>query len=109
MSSIVPFPGNDSRWRPGNASSKAVARPRFLDLEVPRAPNDTRPIALFDLNGTLTSHTAKRRSAGVNKIRPGIHHLMRLHVGRLAALFPHCHAIHYTAEYCLALRTRYSA
>ena len=41
---------------------------------------DPRPIILFDLNGTLTSHTAKRRSAGVNKMRPGTRHLRRLQV-----------------------------
>ena len=79
-SSIVPFPRNDSKWQSAKPSAKVLAQPRFLDLEVPKAPNDTRPIALFDLNGTLTSHTAKRRSAGVNKMRPGVHHLMRLHV-----------------------------
>ena len=41
---------------------------------------DTRPILLFDLNGTLTSHTSQRRSAGRNKLRPGTHHLRRLQV-----------------------------
>jgi hypothetical protein len=41
---------------------------------------DTRIILLFDLNGTLTSHTSKRGSSGVNKMRPGIHHLRRLQV-----------------------------
>ncbi|BDA48138.1 probable bifunctional polynucleotide phosphatase/kinase at N-terminal half [Coccomyxa sp. Obi] len=78
-SSVVPFPGSYGRSWPVNGAAKAVAQQRFLDVEVPRAPNDTRPIALFDLNGTLTSHTARRQSAGINKIRPGVHHLMRLH------------------------------
>ncbi len=39
---------------------------------------DLRPILLFDLNGTITSHTAKRRSSGINKPRPGVHHLRLL-------------------------------
>ena len=37
-------------------------------------------VLLFDLNGTLTSHTARRRSTGANKLRPGIEHLLRLKV-----------------------------
>jgi hypothetical protein len=58
-------------------------QPRFLDVEAAARQEgspDTRPILLFDLNGTLTSHTAQRRSAGVNRMRPGLRHLMRLHV-----------------------------
>lgn len=39
-----------------------------------------KAIILFDLNGTLTSHTVQRYSAGVNKMRPGLHHLRRLQV-----------------------------
>lgn len=70
---MVPFPRNDSRIQ-------SLVQPRYLDVEVPKAPDDTRPIALFDLNGTLTSHTAIRCNVGVNKMRPGINHLMRLHV-----------------------------
>ena len=46
---------------------------------------DTRPILLFDLNGTLTSHTFARRSAGRSLMRPGIPHLRRLQVGTLKA------------------------
>lgn len=42
--------------------------------------SDPRPILLFDLNGTITSHTVKRRSSGINKPRPGIPHLRRLQV-----------------------------
>ena len=38
---------------------------------------DDRPFLLFDLNGTLTSHTHKRQSSGINLMRPGIHHLMQ--------------------------------
>lgn len=37
-------------------------------------------VLLFDLNGTLTSHTSKRRSSGINKLRPGTKHLLRLKV-----------------------------
>lgn len=46
---------------------------------------DTRPIILFDLNGTLTKHTAARRSSGVNLVRPGIRHLRRVQVEALAS------------------------
>ncbi|KAG1657971.1 hypothetical protein FOA52_008031 [Chlamydomonas sp. UWO 241] len=35
-------------------------------------------ILLFDLNGTLTSHTSKRYSSGVNKVRPGVPLLTKL-------------------------------
>lgn len=40
----------------------------------------TKPILLFDANGTLTSHTSMRRSAGVHRARPGVEHLRRLSV-----------------------------
>lgn len=40
--------------------------------------DDPRPIILFDLNGTLTQHTAVRRSSGKSIMRPGTHHLLRL-------------------------------
>ena len=40
--------------------------------------SDPRPILLFDLNGTLTQHTAARRSSGTSLLRPGTHHLLRL-------------------------------
>ena len=53
---------------------------RFLDTAA-GPPGDMRPILLFDLNGTLTTHTAQKRSAGVNLVRPGVHHLMQLQVG----------------------------
>ena len=53
------------------------------------APNDDgaatsaplQPALLFDLNGTLTSHTSQRNSSGVTKLRPGLQHLHRLQVG----------------------------
>ena len=65
--------GNVVPFRP------AGARPQRGGLGGPDDP-DPRPIVLFDLNGTLTSHTAKRRSAGANKMRPGTPHLRRLQV-----------------------------
>ena len=37
-----------------------------------------RGLLLFDLNGTLTNHTAQRRSSGATTLRPGTHHLRRL-------------------------------
>lgn len=39
---------------------------------------DTRAILLFDLNGTLTSHTTMRRSVGKHQARPGTHLLNQL-------------------------------
>lgn len=47
--------------------------------------DDLRPVLLFDLNGTITSHTVKRRSSGINKPRPGIPHLRRLLVCTLGS------------------------
>ena len=66
VSNVVPF-------RP------AASPPKRGGLGGPDDP-DPRPIVLFDLNGTLTSHTASRRSAGTNKMRPGTPHLRRLQV-----------------------------
>ena len=82
QSNAVPFPGGRGRaaqGAPAAGSSGSGTPHRFLD----EGTADSRPILLFDLNGTLTSHTAARRSAGVNLMRPGIHHLMRLHVRNL--------------------------
>ena len=45
----------------------------------PAAPASL-PVILFDLNGTLTSHTSARRNSGTSKLRPGLHHLHRLKV-----------------------------
>ena len=82
-SNIVPFPppvGPDRMWASARKPHGAPSVPqRFLDVTA-GSPGDTRPIVLFDLNGTLTSHTAQRRSAGVNLVRPGVHHLMQLQV-----------------------------
>lgn len=44
------------------------------------AEADKRITLLFDLNGTLTSHTSKRRSAGINRMRPGLDNMQRLQV-----------------------------
>lgn len=78
---IVPFPGNGiSPGKKGRRQSGGANEGRYLDIAAEGLPTDTRPILLFDLNGTLTSHTAQRKSAGINLMRPGIHHLMRLHV-----------------------------
>lgn len=47
--------------------------------EVQPTPSpDPRPILLFDLNGTLTSHTAERKTSGVTLARPGTPALLRL-------------------------------
>ncbi len=57
----------------------AASPPKRGGLGGPDDP-DPRPIVLFDLNGTLTSHTASRRSAGTNKMRPGTPLLRQLQV-----------------------------
>lgn len=38
---------------------------------------DPRPVLLFDLNGTLTSHTSVRRASGTTRLRPGAGELLR--------------------------------
>ena len=67
-----------ARAPPGANSGKPQAPQRFLDMEGRVGGQDDRPFLLFDLNGTLTSHTHKRQSSGINLMRPGIHHLMQL-------------------------------
>jgi len=37
-------------------------------------------VLLFDLNGTLTTHTSIRKSSGRTVLRPGVHHLISLKV-----------------------------
>lgn len=72
-SNIVPFrKGKGTGWPPADGPGVP-----YLDDGL---PDDGRIILLFDLNGTLTSHTAQRHSAGVNRMRPGTHHLLRLKV-----------------------------
>ena len=50
----------------------------LVKLDDERRYPPQKPIILFDLNGTLTSHTSQRRSAGINRLQPGMHHLRRL-------------------------------
>lgn len=76
-SNIVPFRKVRS---PGNPNQPGGITGHFVDEEMGQ---DTRPILLFDLNGTLTSHTAAKRSAGRSLMRPGIHHLRRLQVSNI--------------------------
>lgn len=73
-SNIVPFRKAQSL---GNPNQPGGITGGFVDEDTGQ---DTRPILLFDLNGTLTSHTAAKRSAGRSLMRPGIHHLRRLQV-----------------------------
>ncbi|KAL4452322.1 hypothetical protein ABPG75_007984 [Micractinium tetrahymenae] len=65
------------------------------------ANTGTKPILMFDANGCITSHTSMRRSSGIHKPRPGIHHLRRLkehfHVGMYSS------ASHKTVDTALAL------
>ena len=51
--------------------------PRWLDMEL-NSPSNL--IVLLDLNGTLSSVTAKRWLSHRKGIRPGMHHLRRLQV-----------------------------
>ena len=94
-SNIVPFPQparpGAARAPPGATSGKPQAPQRFLDMVGREGGQDDRPFLLFDLNGTLTSHTHKRQSSGINLMRPGIHHLMQLQasVEHLGCLW-HC-------------------
>lgn len=77
-SNIVPFgrgPGGGGPASPTGGRAPG-GRPRFLD----DGDDDPRPILLWDMNGTLTSHTHQRRSTGKNLPRPGTHHLRRLAV-----------------------------
>ena len=76
LSNVVPFRRVSS---PGNPNMPGGVAGYFVDEE---AGQDTRPILLFDLNGTLTSHTAAKRSSGRSLMRPGIQHLRRLQVSR---------------------------
>ncbi|KXZ44994.1 hypothetical protein GPECTOR_60g773 [Gonium pectorale] len=75
--------------RRGDGHKEVVARLRnlFADpssrlpYDVPQepgAPADPRVILLFDLNGTLTSHTSVRKAQGITRLRPGTSSLLRL-------------------------------
>lgn len=78
-SNIVPFKrkgrGSSGPLPPDNQPGSIEAH--FVDEDVSA---DSRPVLLFDLNGTLTSHTAAKRSSGKSLMRPGINHLRRLQV-----------------------------
>lgn len=75
-SNIVPFQ-RKSKANAGTQEGAPGSIPgRFLHDD--GSNQDSRPILLFDLNGTLTSHTAARHSSGKTLIRPGTHHLRRL-------------------------------
>ena len=63
----LPPPNGDGVAAGGNAAASVTA-------------NALKPILMFDANGTLTSHTSMRRSAGVHRPRPGVYHLHRLKV-----------------------------
>lgn len=67
------FPAHASNVVPWRSSQPVRAVPGY----------DSRILLLFDLNGTLTSHTSQRKSAGVNRMRPGLQELRRLQVWRL--------------------------
>jgi hypothetical protein len=72
-SSAEPAHSNVVPWR-----RQVPSPPQQHGHSAPQA--DNRIILLFDLNGTLTSHTSKRRSAGINRMRPGLDHMQRLQV-----------------------------
>lgn len=83
LNNILPWPGSAAAHAPDA---------NFAQQQ------DMRPILLFDLNGTLTQHTAARRSTGKSVLRPGTHHLLRLLVSLWEALPVHgllclCHCL----------------
>ena len=100
-SNIVPFK------RKGRASSGPLLpdnqpgsiEGQFVDEDISA---DSRSILLFDLNGTLTSHTAAKRSSGKSLMRPGIHHLRRLQVcgNVIPVLQPSNPLLHSTCHVC---------
>jgi hypothetical protein len=102
---VVPFPGK------AKAPPAAAAPP--VDPHLPRRHpwcrhghdepsgrvldaglDAARPVLMFDANGVLTTHTSMRRSVGVHRARPGVHHLRRLQARALRAWAsqaqPHC-------------------
>lgn len=65
-------------------------------------PCSSRPILLFDLNGTLTSHTSQRQAAGMTRIRPGAEALARLASKFRCACVRACvHSVHCTPTWRL--------
>ncbi|KAG2446828.1 hypothetical protein HYH02_008388 [Chlamydomonas schloesseri] len=81
--------GGGAGTRSANKAVEASLRPQFADpgstvpydigtraaAGGPAAP-DPRPVLLFDLNGTLTSHTSARHSSGTTRLRPGAGELL---------------------------------
>jgi hypothetical protein len=61
-----------------NTSSSLKPDYKDIDNNSANKKADTRAILLFDLNGTLTSHTTMRRSVGKHQARPGTHLLKQL-------------------------------
>ncbi len=100
-SNIVPFKrkgrGSSGPLLPDNQPGSIEGQ--FVDEDISA---DSRPILLFDLNGTLTSHTAAKRSSGKSLMRPGIHHLRRLQVrGNVIPLLqPSNPLLHSTCHAC---------
>lgn len=100
-SHIVPFRREKAAGRtvPDPAGPSGAAGPAggpevpYLDDGL---PDDGRIILLFDLNGTLTSHTAQRRSAGISRMRPGTHHLYRLKASRGPDTSPQSRSLPYS-------------
>lgn len=78
---VLAPPGDSAQALPPEANN-IVPLPLAGRLRepLPIDESDPRPILLFDLNGTLTQHTAARRSSGRNVMRPGTSHLLRLQV-----------------------------
>ncbi len=76
-------PASDPGVTPGPAiDSQVISTPGHgTDPRVTPAPSratDPRVILLFDLNGTLTSHTSVRKASGITRLRPGVQHLVEL-------------------------------
>ena len=78
-SNIVPsqLPQKDHSGTVAPGSNPGDVSAYYVDEDI---ASDTRPILLFDLNGTLTSLTATKYTTGKSLIRPGIEHLRRLQV-----------------------------
>ena len=75
-SNVVPFPAKFRQKQTLVSGTPGSVPACFVDSD----SSDPRPVLLFDLNGTLTSHRAAKRGSGRSLMRPGIHHLRRLQV-----------------------------
>lgn len=77
---LVSFKNKPSAPGPRGLPGLAPTAPGCkLDITTGDASVDQKIILLFDLNGTLTSHTSRRRSAGRNRLRPHTKDLLQLH------------------------------